>query len=183
MRLARTYTNQKDFIAVEVGYHGNTQNCIDISSYKFDSPGGKGKADHIHIVPMPDTFRGEFKKDDPKAGEKYAAYIDQAIQKNWANGKDIAGFFCESILSCGGQIVLPPNYLKIAFQHVRNAGGVCIMDEVQVGFGRVGDHFWGFELQGVIPDIVTMGKPFGNGMPLAAVVTTRPIAKHFESSV
>ncbi len=183
MRLAKTYTKQKDFIAVEVGYHGNTQNCIDLSSYKFDSPGGKGKANHIHIVPMPDTFRGEFKKNDPKAGEKYAAYIDQVIQKSWANGKDIAGFFCESILSCGGQIVLPPNYLKTAFQHVRKAGGVCIMDEVQVGFGRIGDHFWGFELQGVIPDIVTMGKPIGNGHPLGAVVTTRAIADAFNNGM
>ncbi len=183
MRLAKTYTNQKDFIAVEVGYHGNTQNCIDLSSYKFDSPGGKGKADHIHIVPMPDTYRGEFRKDDPKAGEKYAAYIDQVIQENWANGKDIAGFFCESILSCGGQIVLPPNYLKTAFAHVRNAGGVCIMDEVQVGFGRVGDHFWGFELQDVVPDIVTMGKPIGNGHPLGAVVTTRAIADAFNNGM
>lgn len=183
MRLAKTYTKQKEFIAVEVGYHGNTQNCIDLSSYKFDSPGGSGKADHIHIVPMPDTFRGKFKKSDLKAGEKYAAYVDQVIQKNWANGKDIAGFFCESILSCGGQIVLPPNYLKTAFQYVRNAGGLCIMDEVQVGFGRVGAHFWGFELQGVIPDIVTMGKPIGNGHPLGAVVTTRAIADAFDNGM
>ncbi len=183
MRLAKTYTNQNDFLAVEVGYHGNTQNCIDISSYKFDSKGGKGKADHIHIVPMPDTFRGEFKANDPKAGEKYAAYIEKAMQENWAQGKDIAGFFCESILSCGGQIVLPPNYLKTAFAHVRNAGGVCISDEVQVGFGRVGDHFWGFELQGVVPDIVTMGKPIGNGHPLGAVITTRKIADAFNNGM
>lgn len=183
MRLAKTYSNQTDFLAVEVGYHGNTQNCIDISSYKFDSPGGKGKADHIHIVPMPDTFRGEFKANDPKAGEKYAAAIERAIKKNWEQGKDIAGFFCESILSCGGQIVLPPNYLKTAYAHVRNAGGVCIADEVQVGFGRVGDYFWGFELQGVVPDIVTMGKPIGNGHPLGAVVTTRAIADAFNNGM
>ena len=183
MRLAKTYTNQTDFLAVEVGYHGNTQNCIDISSYKFDSPGGKGKADHIHIVPMPDTFRGEFKADDSKAGEKYAAYVEKAIENNWERGKDVAGFFCESILSCGGQIVLPPNYLKTAYAHVRNAGGVCIADEVQVGFGRVGEHFWGFELQGVVPDIVTMGKPIGNGHPLGAVVTTSAIADAFNNGM
>lgn len=183
MRLAKTYTHQADFIAVEVGYHGNTQNCIDLSSYKFDSKGGKGKADHIHIVPMPDTFRGEFKATDSNAGEKYANYVQKIIQKNWEQGKDIAGFFCESILSCGGQIVLPPNYLKTAFAHVRKAGGVCISDEVQVGFGRVGDHFWGFELQGVVPDIVTMGKPIGNGHPLGAVVTTRKIADAFNNGM
>ena len=183
MRLAQTYTNQKDFLVVEVGYHGNTQNCIDISSYKFDSPGGKGKADHIHVVPMPDTFRGRIKTNDLEAGAKYADFINQAIEQNWEKGKDIAGFICESILSCGGQIVLPPNYLKTAYEYVRKAGGVCIADEVQVGFGRVGDKFWGFELQGVVPDIVTMGKPIGNGHPLGAVVTTRKIADAFDNGM
>jgi 4-aminobutyrate aminotransferase-like enzyme len=183
MRMARAYTNQRDFIVVEVGYHGNTQNCIDLSSYKFDSKGGKGKADHIHVVPIPDTYRGAFKSSDPLAGEKYAAFIEQAIQKNWEAGKDIAGFICEPIISCGGQVILPPNYLKTAYEHVRKAGGVCISDEVQVGFGRVGDKFWGFELQGVIPDIVTMGKPIGNGHPLAAVITTPAIADAFNNGM
>ena len=89
----------------------------------------------------------------------------------------------ESVLGCGGQIVLPEGYLQEAFAHVRAAGGVCIVDEVQVGFGRVGSHFWAFETQGVVPDIVTMGKPIGNGHPLAAVVTTRDIADAFANGM
>ncbi|HCB48894.1 MAG TPA: hypothetical protein DEP47_05075, partial [Chloroflexi bacterium] len=92
-------------------------------------------------------------------------------------------FICESLLGCGGQIVLPDNYLREVFKRVRADGGVCIVDEVQVGFGRVGTHFWGFETQGVIPDIVTMGKPMGNGHPLAAVVTTPDIAASFDTGM
>ena len=183
MRLSRAYTGQKDFIVVEVGYHGNTQNCIDISSYKFDSKGGAGKADHIHVVPMPDTFRGSYRKEDPKAGEKYAGHIGKAVENIKKSGRGTAAFICESILSCGGQIVLPPNYLKTAYEQVRKVGGVCIADEVQVGFGRVGDTFWGFELQGVVPDIVTLGKPIGNGHPLGAVVTTKAIARAFDNGM
>jgi 4-aminobutyrate aminotransferase-like enzyme len=95
----------------------------------------------------------------------------------------VAAFICESLLGCGGQIVLPQHYLKEAYRYVRNAGGVCIADEVQVGFGRVGTHFWGFETQGVVPDIVTLGKPIGNGHPLAAVVTTPEIAASFNNGM
>ncbi|MEO1448094.1 MAG: aminotransferase class III-fold pyridoxal phosphate-dependent enzyme [Bacteroidota bacterium] len=183
LRLARTWSGQQDMIAVEVGYHGNTGGCIDISSYKFDGKGGQGAPDHVQVVPMPDTYRGLYRADDPKAGEKYAQHVAEAVKRIQAKGRGVAGFICESILSCGGQIVLPPNYLKNAFQAVRAAGGLCIMDEVQVGFGRVGQHFWGFELQGVVPDVVTMGKPIGNGHPLAAVVTTRAVADAFANGM
>lgn len=183
LRMARTYTAQKDMVVVEVGYHGNTNACIDISSYKFDSKGGSGSANYIHKVPIPDTYRGIYRNGESDVGKKYAAHIQETIQKVKSKGKGIAGFICESILSCGGQIVLPPNYLREAFHHVRSAGGVCIMDEVQVGFGRVGDTFWGFELQGVVPDIVTMGKPIGNGHPLGAVVCTREIADSFANGM
>jgi 4-aminobutyrate aminotransferase-like enzyme len=100
-----------------------------------------------------------------------------------AEGQPIAAFICESLLGCGGQIVLPEGYLGAAFAAVRAAGGVCIADEVQVGFGRVGRHFWGFELQGVVPDIVTLGKPMGNGHPIAAVVTTPEIAAAFDNGM
>ena len=82
-------------------------------------------------------------------------------------------------MSCGGQIIPPEGYLESAFAHVHNAGGVCIVDEVQVGFGRAGTHFWAFEQQNVVPDIVVMGKPIGNGHPMAAVVTTLAIADSF----
>ena len=100
-----------------------------------------------------------------------------------SRGKGLAAFFAESILGCGGQVLLPPGYLKAAYGHVRKAGGVCIADEVQVGFGRVGSRMWAFELQGVVPDIVTMGKPIGNGHPMAAVVTTPEIAESFNNGM
>ncbi len=183
LRMARTYTGQKDMIAIEVGYHGNTTGCLDLSSYKFDGKGGQGAPDHTHIVPIPDTYRGMHRNGEGELGKKYANYIAEAIKKVHSKGRGIAGFVSESILSCGGQVVPPENYLKEAFQHVRNAGGLCISDEVQVGFGRVGDAFWGFELQGVVPDIVTLGKPIGNGHPLGAVVTTRAVADAFNNGM
>ena len=182
LRMAEAYTDSKEMIAVEVGYHGNTSGCIGISSYKFDGKGGKGAPDHCHIVPIPDTFRGLYRTDD-EAGKQYAQHVQKTIEQIHRAGNQLSGFICESILSCGGQIVLPPHYLKTAYQYVRNAGGLCIADEVQVGFGRVGEHFWGFQLQGVIPDIVTLGKPIGNGHPLAAVVTTRAVADAFANGM
>ena len=183
LRLARTHTQRKDLIVVDAAYHGNTTSLIEISPYKFDGPGGMGALPYVHKVPMPDVYRGEYKRNDPYAGEKYAQYVEQAIWEIHKNQDNVAAFICESLLGCGGQIVLPENYLKEAYRHVRNAGGVCIADEVQVGFGRVGSHFWGFETQGVIPDIVTLGKPIGNGHPLAAVVTTPEIAASFNNGM
>lgn len=183
LRMARTYTAQKDMLVLDVGYHGNTQACIEISSYKFDSYGGKGAADFVHKNPIPDGYRGLYRYSESEIGQQYAAHIGQTIQKLQAEGKGFAAFIHESILSCGGQIVLPPNYLKEAYRMVREAGGLCIADEVQVGFGRVGDQFWGFELQGVVPDIVTMGKPIGNGHPLGAVVCRPEIAEAFANGM
>jgi 4-aminobutyrate aminotransferase-like enzyme len=116
-------------------------------------------------------------------GADYAAEVGQVIGKAVSGGRSIAAFFAEPLLSCGGQLPLPEGYLAAAFEHVRAAGGVCIADEVQVGFGRVGDAMWGFELQGVVPDIVVMGKPIGNGHPLGAVVCTRQVAEAFDSGM
>lgn len=182
LRIAKTYTKQKDMVVVEVGYHGNTNACVDISSYKFDRKGGKGAPDHVHVVPIPDTYRGIY-RDKKDAGKKYASHIKGAIEKVKAKKKGIAGFICESVLSCGGQIVLPDGYLKEAYAHVREAGGVCIADEVQTGCGRAGDHFWAFESQDVVPDIVTIGKPIGNGHPLGVVVTSIKLADAFANGM
>ena len=125
---------------------------------------------------MPDAFRGEYKHTDSDAGLKYAEDIGRAIKEIEIQSKKVCAFICEPLMGCGGQIIFPDGYLKEAFKRVREAGGVCIADEVQIGFGRVGTHFWGFETQGVIPDIVTMGKPIGNGHPIGAVITTPEIA-------
>ncbi|MGH2497133.1 MAG: aminotransferase class III-fold pyridoxal phosphate-dependent enzyme [Ktedonobacteraceae bacterium] len=183
LRLAQAHTGQRDMVVVDVAYHGNTSSLIDISPYKFNGPGGAGKPPHVQVVPMPDTYLGKFRQDDLQAGEHYARYVQEAIEHIQAQQRNVAAFICESMPGCGGQIVLPPHYLQEAYRYTRNAGGVCIADEVQTGFGRVGTHFWAFETQGVIPDIVTMGKPIGNGHPLAAVVTTPAIAASFANGM
>lgn len=183
LRLARTYTGRYDTICLDVAYHGNLNSLIDISPYKFDGAGGKGAPPTTHIALMPDPYRGRYTGMEWATGAKYAAHVQELITQVQATGQGIAAFIAESVLGCGGQIVLPDGYLAEAFKHVRAAGGVCIADEVQVGFGRVGSHFWGFETQGVVPDIVTMGKPIGNGHPLGAVVTTPAIADAFANGM
>lgn len=183
LRLARSYTGERDTIVVEAAYHGNTTTMVDISPYKFDGPGGSGRPDWVHKVPLPDDYRGPFRRGDPDAGIKYAQGVREAVARIRQMGRRPSAFICESILSCAGQIVLPPGYLREAYRHVRAAGGVCIADEVQVGFGRSGTHFWAFETQGVVPDIVTLGKPIGNGHPLGAVITTPEIAAAFANGM
>jgi len=183
LRLARNYTGQQDIIALDGAYHGNTQALIDISPYKHDGPGGRGAPAWVHKVLMPDGYRGPHKGISTDTGRRYAQYVQQAVAKIGADRGGVAAMICESLLGCGGQIVLPENYLKVAFKSVRSAGGVCIVDEVQVGFGRVGSHFWAFETQAVVPDIVTLGKPMGNGHPLAAVITTPEIADAFANGM
>ncbi|TFH33231.1 MAG: aminotransferase class III-fold pyridoxal phosphate-dependent enzyme, partial [Anaerolineales bacterium] len=181
LRLAETHTGRKDFLVIDGAYHGHTGRLIDISPYKFMGKGGKGAPEPwVHVVPMPDGYRGRHKGQDQAAGVAYGDEVGSVIA---ASERPIAGFIAESLLGCGGQIVPPGGYFKRAFEHVRAAGGLCIIDEVQVGFARVGTHFWGFERQGVIPDIVVMGKPIGNGHPMAAVVTTREVAESFANGM
>jgi 4-aminobutyrate aminotransferase-like enzyme/Ser/Thr protein kinase RdoA (MazF antagonist) len=183
LRLARAYTGQRDMIVLESAYHGNSTTLIDISPYKHAGPGGEGPPDWVHTVPIADDYRGAFKADDPRAGEKYAAFVEQVAGRLAERGVGLAGFIAESLPSVGGQIVFPPGYLAAVYRHVRAAGGVCIADEVQTGYGRVGTHFWGFEQQGVVPDIVVLGKPMGNGYPIGAVITSREIAASFDNGM
>jgi len=183
LRLARTYTAQRDMIVLEAAYHGNTNTLIEISPYKHNGPGGTGTPDWVHIAPIPDDYRGAYKRDDPEAGVKYALHVLEITEKLKAAGRGLAGFIAEALPSVGGQIVPPPGYLKDVYRYVRAAGGLCIVDDVQTGFGRVGTHFWGFEMQGVTPDIVVLGKPIGNGHPLGAVVTTPEIADAFHNGM
>jgi len=178
--MARAYTGCYDFIALRNGYHGGSQSTMGLTSHstwKFNVPHGFGVQ---HSV-LPDMYRGPFGKDDPDAGRKYAEDIKSLIQFG-SSGK-LAGFIAESIQGVGGTVVYPDGYLAHAYAHVRSAGGLCIADEVQTGFGRTGTHFWGFETQGVLPDIVTMAKGIGNGCALAAVVTTPKIAQALASRI
>jgi 4-aminobutyrate aminotransferase-like enzyme len=183
LRLARTHTARTGIVTVDGAYHGNTQGLIDVSPYKCEGPGGTGLPDHVVKVPLPDPYRGPHRGMTPETGTRYAEYLDAAIAALDERGHGVAAFLCESLPGCAGQIVPPPGYLSEAWRRVRAAGGVCIADEVQVGFGRVGTHFWAFETQQAVPDIVTLGKPIGNGHPLAAVLTTREIARSFDNGM
>jgi 4-aminobutyrate aminotransferase-like enzyme len=183
LRLARVYTRQLDVVVLDHAYHGHVSSMIELSPYKFNHAGGLGQAKHVHVVPAPDGYRGPFQSDDPDCGQKYAELAKRVIDQAVAQGRSIGAFFAESLLGCGGQVPLPQHFLPDVYQHIHAVGGVCVADEVQVGFGRVGTHFWGFEQQAVVPDIVTLGKPMGNGHPLAAVVTTRPIAEAFANGM
>jgi 4-aminobutyrate aminotransferase-like enzyme/Ser/Thr protein kinase RdoA (MazF antagonist) len=200
LRLARTHTRREDVIVLEHAYHGHTSSLIDISPYKFDGPGGRGKKAWVHVAPLADDYRGLYRKkekDNAEAqssgrgaeeesleiGQKYAGHVGEILKRVGGEGRGVAAFIAETLPSVGGQIVFPRGYLGEAYKHVRAAGAVCIADEVQVGFGRLGTHFWGFETQDVIPDIVVLGKPIGNAFPLAAVVTTREIAESFANGM
>lgn len=178
IRLAKFHTKNYKLMVMEHGYHGHTQNGIDISDYKFNNKKGDGQKAHIIKTVIPDTYRGTYTNNDGTAGKEYA---NDAI-KLLANEK-IAAFISEPIVGCGGQVPLAKRYLKELYPVIRKNGGVCISDEVQTGFGRLGDYFWGFEAQDVIPDIVVIGKPMGNSHPMGAVICTEEIAKSFEQGV
>jgi 4-aminobutyrate aminotransferase-like enzyme/Ser/Thr protein kinase RdoA (MazF antagonist) len=175
LRLARAHTRRRDVIVLDAAYHGNTTTLVDISPYKFNGPGGEGAPRWVHVLPVPDTYRGKYKRDDTRAGEKYAEFAGHV--------RNPSAFIAESAPSVGGQIILPDKYLASVYAIVRAAGGVCIADEVQTAYGRMGTHAYAFEAQHVIPDIVVLGKPIGNGYPIGAVVTTPEIAASFDNGM
>jgi 4-aminobutyrate aminotransferase-like enzyme len=183
LRLARTATGRPDVATVDVAYHGNTQRLIEISPYKFAGPGGAGKRDDVHVVPLPDGYRGLHRGADRATGEAYLAETREVLAV--AAGTDHApgAVIAEAIPSVAGQVVPPEGWLAGLFDAGRAVGAVPIADEVQVGFGRVGVDWWAFGAQGAVPDIVTMGKPIGKGHPLGAVVTTRAIADAFTNGM
>jgi 4-aminobutyrate aminotransferase-like enzyme/Ser/Thr protein kinase RdoA (MazF antagonist) len=183
IRMSRHFTKQKDVIVLDHAYHGTSTVAMELSPYKFDGKGGFGQPAHTHKAINPDLYRGPHRYGKQDAGVLYAQDVADIIDRLSGENKGIAAFICETLLGVGGQIPLPPGYLEKVYAHVRAAGGLCIADEVQVGFGRVGDQFWGFQLQEVVPDIVVLGKPIGNGHPLAAVVTTQAIADAFNNGM
>lgn len=178
LRIAQAHTGRRDVIALENGYHGHTQALIDVSHYKNAGAGGSGAPEWVHTAVMPDAYRGEHRGYSRDTALAYAQDIGRCISE-----AEPAAFIAESMVGCGGQIVLPDGYLGDAAALVHAAGGLMIADEVQVGFGRVGPAFWGFVTQGLVPDIVSMGKPAGNGHPLAVVVTTPEIAASFANGM
>ena len=183
LRMARAHTGRDGVIAIEGGYHGHSQALIDVSHYKHAAPGGTGAPPWVRTVPMPDDYRGRYGRDVMDRADRYAEHVRDAASELGAAGHEVSAFIAESILSCGGQIEPPSGYLQAAYRHARAAGAVCIADEVQIGFGRVGSHMWGFEAGDAVPDIVTLGKPIGNGHPIGAVVTTPEIAASFANGM
>tara|TARA_R110002096_G_scaffold416576_2_gene619396 strand:+ start:234758 stop:237841 length:3084 start_codon:yes stop_codon:yes gene_type:complete len=184
LRLARHYTERNTTVAVDWGYHGNTNATVAISAYKFNRKGGKGCPSETRLTEFPDPYQGRFNDYSEVSGKAYAADVDiQIADLIEKTGDGPAAFIAESIAGVGGQVVYPDGYLKAVYEKIRAAGGLCIADEVQTGFGRVGEHMWAYQLQGVVPDIVSFGKPFGNGHPMAAVVTTREIADRFANGM
>ncbi|MEY4385904.1 MAG: hypothetical protein RLY20_1187 [Verrucomicrobiota bacterium] len=178
--MARAYTGNYDIIALRNAYHGGNASGMSVtahSTWKYNVPHSFG----VHHALSPYPYRGPWGYEDPNAGKNYANDVKEVI--DFATSGKVAGFIAESIQGVGGFVEFPDGYLKQAYEHVRAAVGVCIADEVQTGFGRTGTHFWGFETQGVIPDIVTMAKGIGNGCPLAAVVTTPKIAQSLTGKV
>jgi 4-aminobutyrate aminotransferase-like enzyme len=183
LRLARAYTGGRDTVVLEAAYHGHTTTLIDLSPYKHAGPGGEGPAPWVHVVPVPDLYRGRYREDDPSAATRYAAHVTKALGRIEQRGDRVACFIAETCPSVGGQLFLPAGYLPEVYARVREAGGLCVADEVQTGYGRLGSSFYAFETHEVVPDIVVLGKPIGNGHPLGAVITTREIAAAFDTGM
>lgn len=167
--MSRLYTGSHDIISLRNSYHGNaagTMGATAQKNWKFNVI-----QSGVHHAVNPDPYRGAFGSD----AEKYVRDVQEIIE--FGTTGQVAGFISEAIQGVGGIVEVSPGYLPLAYDKVRKAGGLCIADEVQAGFARVGSHFWGFETHGVVPDIVTMAKGIGNGIPLGAVVTTPEIAQ------
>ncbi|XP_040604494.1 5-phosphohydroxy-L-lysine phospho-lyase isoform X2 [Mesocricetus auratus] len=207
LRLARQYTEHQDVVVLDHAYHGHLSSLIDISPYKFRDL--DGQKEWVHVVctptspqvsfhpqawmtwqclslqaPLPDTYRGPYREDHPNPAEAYANEVKNVVNIAQEKGRKIAAFFAESLPSVAGQIIPPAGYFSQVAEHIRRAGGLFVADEIQVGFGRVGKHFWAFQLEGesFVPDIVTMGKSIGNGHPVACVVTTQAVSRAFEAT-
>ena len=183
LRMARTHTGRSEAIVLDWGYHGTTQELIDLSPYKYKRKGGKGRPAHVFEATIPDSYRAPDDWPIEEHAKRFAESIAEQIAEMARQGRAPGLFLAESIPSVAGQVFLPEGYLREVYAMVRAAGGICVADEVQVGFGRVGSHWWAFETQGVTPDIVTMGKPIGNGHPMAALVTTKEIAASFNNGM
>uniref|UniRef100_A0AC34QE14 Uncharacterized protein n=1 Tax=Panagrolaimus sp. JU765 TaxID=591449 RepID=A0AC34QE14_9BILA len=187
VRLARDFTKHHDVVVLDHAYHGHLTTTMQLSPYKFDHGCTIKQPEWVHVAPTPDVYRGKHRLSDEnlnnkdalyEAGQKYADDVNEVIQNAENQGRNVAAYLAEALQSCGGQIIPPKGYMTKVAEHVHAHGGIMIIDEVQTGFGRIGKQFWAHQLHddGFVPDILTMGKPMGNGFPVAAVVTRKEIA-------
>jgi 4-aminobutyrate aminotransferase-like enzyme len=174
LRIAAAVTGHEGLIVVDYAYHGNSKATFEISSSDIPADEVPG---YVVTVPAPDTFRGQYRGED--AADKYASHVVNAIELLKSRGIKPAAFVIDTIISSSGIVAPPLGYLGKVAEIIRHAGGLFIADEVQPGFGRTGKNFWGYEADNFVPDIVTMGKPMGNGHPIAGLVTRRDIVKDF----
>ncbi|MDX9666339.1 aminotransferase [Pseudomonas sp. P5_152] len=180
IRLAWAYSGARDMLSVLEAYHGWTVGADAVSTSIADNPQAlSSRPDWVHPVTAPNTYRGEFR--GPDSAPDYVRSVEHHLARLDEQKRPLAGFICEPVYGNAGGISLPAGYLQQVYGLVRARGGVCIADEVQVGYGRMGKFFWGFEEQGVVPDIITMAKGMGNGQPLGAVITRREIAQALEA--
>ncbi len=179
LRLAWAQSGARNIISLLEAYHGWTVASDAVSTSIADNPKAlETRPGWVHPVTAPNTYRGPFR--GAASTTEYVARVEAALEALDLVGEGLAGFICESVYGNAGGIPLPPGYLSEVYAKVRERGGVCIADEVQVGYGRLGHYFWGFEEQGVVPDIITIAKGMGNGQPLGAVITRREIADSLE---
>ncbi|SDR12597.1 aminotransferase class III-fold pyridoxal phosphate-dependent enzyme [Pseudovibrio sp. Tun.PSC04-5.I4] len=183
IRMAEAHTGRRDAVVLDWAYHGTTPELIALSPYKYKRNGGKGRPDHVFEAAIPDAYRAPADWSPEEITQRYIDSVAQQLDLMRKQGRAPAFFIAESIPSVAGQVFMPDGYLQEVYKLIRAEGGLCVADEVQVGFGRVGSHWWAFESQGVTPDVVTMGKPIGNGHPMAALVTTREVASSFNNGM
>ncbi len=183
LRLARIYTGRQDLIVTEGAYHGHTNTLIDISPYKHRGPGGQGPPTWVHEVLLADDYRGPYRRGEPELASRYAESVQEILKRQQQLGHPVGAMIVETCPSVAGQLFFPPGYLTRVDEMVRQAGGLMIADEVQTGLGRLGNCFFAFERDSLVPDIVVLGKPIGNGHPLAAVITRREIAQAFDNGM
>ena len=174
-RMAKRYSGAEGVLVYQGAYHGCTDAVSELSPCHLK----RDLAPYVREVEAPDDYRGPYRRSDPERAARYADHLDGAIESLAAGGHKLAALMVDPILASSGIMIPPPGYAEAAFAKVRAAGALCIVDEVQTGFGRLAPHMWGFEALGVTPDIVTLGKPIGNGYPLGAVITTQEIAHAF----
>ena len=180
LRLAWAASGARNILSLLEAYHGWTVASDAVSTSIADNPQAlTTRPSWVHPVVSPNTYRGLFRGEHTTAD--YVKTVTAVLEKLDAKGEKLGGFICESVYGNAGGIPLPKGYLNEVYREVRARGGICIADEVQVGYGRLGHHFWGFETQSVIPDVITIAKGMGNGHPLGAVITTRAIADSLEN--
>jgi 4-aminobutyrate aminotransferase-like enzyme/Ser/Thr protein kinase RdoA (MazF antagonist) len=178
-RLATTFTGERGALVTEYAYHGVTEVIAELSPETWREG---SQHSHVATIPAPDGYRGPIGREEEGWDLRYAGFVDEALETLAARDIGPAAMFVDPGFTSDGIFAPPSTYLQDAVRRWRDAGGVFVADEVQTGFGRPGSQMWGFQVHGLVPDIVTLGKPMGNGHPVAAVITRADIVDRFARS-